>query len=415
MSSDGTERHSRPLLHPTALGTGDEAPPRMAVALHLSHTGDARMRHGTLVSTRFMMGLALATASVWWPASARADATCGSTQAGWNVPAGDAVFEHSSGPIADVLAAVGEYRSHSMLSRGPDGWVTHATSVTPPVNGDRNFLGQECNAPIDPGFLNAASPGLETIGQGAIYSFLYAGGPVDFIAYQSAANGTQQAIGNLFMGTGMSWVAWDSKEDTSQLVFAEAYNGTQIHYGWYQYMNVQGTAQGVPGVNNGVVCSTSLALWQHDALSDGPGYGGDVIPRSYPPSLIVQAANSLHNSVYDECTSLMGGPFSSFGSFLKTVGTCALCFNCNLCGPAADQMVNCFSNNDCGSSNPAEWRSIVANGTAVSISPDDIACWNNPSNGSGAPCAGSGSSVWGWDVNETVQWNSGGNTYSCWD
>jgi hypothetical protein len=373
------------------------------------------MRNATLVSTRSTVTLGLAATLLSWPAPAQADLTCGSTSAGWNVPSGDTVFEQSPGPIADVLAAVGEYRSHSMLSRGPDGWVTHATSVTPPVNGDRNLLGQECRAPIDPGFLYAATPGLETVGQGAIYALLYAGGPVNFIAYQGAANDAQQAIGNMFMGTGMSWVAWDSAQDRSQLVFAEAYNGEPIHYGWYQYMNVQGTAQGVPGVNNGVVCSTSLALWQHDALSADPGYGGDIIPRAYPANLIVDAANALHNAVYDECTSLTGGTFSSFGSFLQTVGTCALCFNCNLCGLAADQMVNCFSNNDCASSNSGEWRGIVASGTAVSISPDDISCWNNPSNGSGAPCAGNGSSVWGWDVNETVQWNSGGSAYSCWD
>jgi hypothetical protein len=367
------------------------------------------------LTPRFSIGLGLAGAMLFTPGSARADATCGSTSAGWNVPNGAAVFEQSPGPIASVLAAVGEYRSHSMLSRGPDGWVTHATSTTPPVNGDRNFLGQECSAPISPNFLNAATPGLETVGQGAIYSFLYAGGPVDFIAYQSALPGDEQLIGNLFVGQGMSFIGWRSPQDASQIVFAEAYNGTPIHYGWYQYMNVQGTAQGVPGVNTGVVCSTSLALWQHDSLSETSAYTGDVLPRAYPAGLIGQAANALYNGVYGECTSLTGGTFSSFGSLLQTVGTCALCFNCNLCGQAANQMVNCFSNNDCASSNAGEWQAIVRNGTAVSISPDDIGCWNNPSNGSGAPCWGGGSSVWGWDVNETLQWNSGGNDYSCWD
>src|ERR1700722_11483831 len=62
--------------------------------------------------------------------------TCGSTTAGWNVPAGDPVLVSSPGPIYSVLSAVGEYRSHSMLSNGPNGWVTHATSVTPPTSGD---------------------------------------------------------------------------------------------------------------------------------------------------------------------------------------------------------------------------------------------------------------------------------------
>jgi hypothetical protein len=348
-----------------------------------------------------------------------ADVLCGSTSAGWNVPNGGAVFEQSPGVIQGVLAAVGEYRTHSMLSRGPDGWVTHATSITPPVNGDRNFMGSECSAPISQSFLYASTPGLETISQGAAYAFLYKGGPINFIAYQGgqmgSPGGSNSAIGNLFVGTGMSWVDWYSTADSNQVVFAEAYNGTQIHYGWYQYMNVQGTAQGVPGANTGVVCSTSLALWQHDALSKTSGYTGDVIPRSYPGNIIGPAATALYNGVYSECTQQTGGTFSSFGSFLQNVGTCSLCLSCNICNVAANQMVNCFANNDCGSSSSSEWQGIAANSTAVSISPDDIACWNNPTNGSGAPCSGNGSSVWGWDISETVQWNSGGNSYSCWN
>jgi hypothetical protein len=364
---------------------------------------------------RSFLGLCAASLCWSWPGSARADVTCGSTSAGWNVPNGGTVFEQSPGPIANVLAAVGEYRSHSMLSRGPDGWVTHATSITPPVNGDRNFLGKECSAPIDDGFLYSATPGLETIGQGAIYTFLYGEGPVNFIAYQNAAPGLGDTVGNTFVGTGMSWSAWFSPQGIGQVVFAENYNGARVHYGWYQFMNLQGTAQGVPGVNTGVVCSTSLAMWQHDALAGNPVYQGDVVPRSYPSALISQAAQALYNGVYDECTSMTGGPFSSFGSFLQTIGTCGLCFNCNICGVAADQMVNCFSNNDCGSSDSGEWHRIVGSATAVSISPDDIACWNYPANGSGAPCGGGGASVWGWDVNQTVQWNSGGNNYSCWN
>src|SRR5262249_2776649 len=155
--------------------------------------------------------------------------------------------------------------------------------------------------------------------------------------------------------------------DRSQVVFTESYNGTPIHYGWYQYMNLQGVAQGVPGVNTGVVCSTSLALWQHDALSGTPGYSGDVVPRSYPPNVIGPAATALYNGVYNECKSQTGDMFASFGSFVQSIGTCSLCFNCDICNTAANQMVNCFSNNDCASSNASEWQSLVARSTAVSI------------------------------------------------
>ena len=355
-------------------------------------------------------------------APALADVTCGCTDAGWNVPNGAAVFEHSPGPVASVLAAVGEFRSHSMLSRGPGGWVTHATSVTPPVNNNRNFLGQECSAPVDPGFLSASTPGLETVGQGAIYQFLYGEGRLDFIAYQGGVEGDpaadNTAIGYTWLGTGMSWLPWTSSQaqpGTDDRVFGQAYNGTQIHYGWYQYMNIQDTAQGVPGVNTGVVCSTSLALWQHEALSASKDYRGDVIPRSYPGNLIGPAASALYNSVYGECRSQVGDLFGSFGSLLQGIGTCGLCFDCDLCDEAADQVVNCFAVNDCASSNGQTWQRATGGGTAVSISPDDISCWSWPANGSGAPCWGSGSSVWGWDVNQPVQWNSGGSNCSCWN
>ena len=370
------------------------------------------MRSRRTLIDRMPLALGMVALLTWSnPAPA---AKCGSTAAGWNVPDGAAVFSQSTGPIGSVLAALGEYRSHSMLSRGPNGWVTHATSITPPANSSRGFLGSECSAPISSSFLYASTPGLETVGQGAIYQYLYGDSTLNFIAYQSGApSDPNDAIGNDWLATGMSWAPVTSTQDTSQTVWDQAYNGTPIHYGWYQYMNLQGAAQGVPGVNTGLVCSTSLALWQHDALGHSAGYTGDVVPRTYAPSAIQPAANALYNAVYNECKGTQPGMFSSFGAFWQTLGTCALCFDCDLCDEAADQMVNCFASNNCGSSDGSKWHQVVQNTAAVSISPDDVGCWNG--NGTGAPCNGPGSSVWGWDVNEAVQWNSGGNQYSCWD
>ncbi len=348
---------------------------------------------------------------------ARADTVCGSTSAGWNVPGGASVFVSGPGPIYNVITAIGEYRSHSMLSRGPDWWVTHATSVTPPQEGS---WPDYCSAPLSQSFLYNAMPGLETVNQGAIYTFLYGGGSSEnFIAYQGAGTGaagsgdatTASTISNLYLGAGMNWSGWYSGSDSSQYVWGSTYNGAQIHYGWFQYMNTQGTPQGVPGVNTGVVCSSSLALWQHDALGDLGTYTGDVVPRTYNNASnneLWNAANALYNSVYNECSNSMG--------FWTHVGTCLTCADCNLCDEAADQMTNCFAANNCGSSDHGIWTGITGgSGSAVGISPDDISCWNNPANGSGAPCIGSGASVWGWDGNETVQWNSGGSQYSCWD
>lgn len=400
--------------------------------------------------------------------------TCGSTSAGWNVPAGDPVFVSGPGPIYSVLSAVGEYRSHSMLSNGPDGWVTHATSVTPPTNSDESpywtpfcsSCGSECWNPISPSFLNNAMPGLETVSQGGIYQFLYSGGTANastgvgpgenFIAYQrsydyASTNATANAINSMSInngsGSGMAYSGWWSGTglgangetgNSGYYVWGRTYNSSQVHYGWYQYMNDQNVAGGVPGVNTGVVCSSSLALWQHDSFGGnanyyGTGYTGNVYSRTYSNASIKTAANALWSGVQSECNATTGW-FSNVGGFFTNLGWSALCvgvtgYTQGVCSQAADQMVNCFAANNCGNtSSPgayfgnygsynngnAQWEAVLNGGSAaVGISPDDISCWDG--NGTGAPCSGTGSSVWGWDVNQTVQWNSGGNNYSCWD
>jgi hypothetical protein len=393
-------------------------------------------------ATRLVGAAFGAAATLILAPDARADVLCGTAPATWNVPPGDIALTQAEGPVKAVLTAVGEYRSHSMLS-SPNGYVTHATSVVPHLNGDESpywtpfcsSCGSECWNPLDPEFLHNSTPGLEQVQAGAIYAFLYEGGTNNYLAYQRApqttqGNAWQTAISNLSwnLGEGMS-SAWfgsgsdgTSGGDGSHGFYGLAYNGTRVHYGWNQYMNLQGAAQGVPGSDNGLVCSTSLAMWQHDALNGTPGYTGDVAPRTYSNASISNGANALYNAVQAECQSQIGW-FSSVGSFFSNLGWQALCVGSgesDPCSAAADQMVDCFAAGNCGNTSSAarywqgQWHSVVSNGaTATSISPDDIGCWN--SNGTGAPCTGNGSSVWGGDVAQTVLWNSGGNQYSCWD
>jgi hypothetical protein len=389
-----------------------------------------------IMTKRIVVGLAVLGALTAFAPAALADNVCGTAPATWNVPAGDIALTQTVGPVMNVLTAVGEYRSHSMLS-SPYGYVTHATSVTPKQNGDKSpywtpfcsSCGSECWNPLDPGFLNASTPGLEQVQAGAIYAFLYNNGTNNFLQYQRAATNPntggpnwQSAISNYSWnggdGLGFNWLG--STGDGSQGYYGVTYNGTQAHYGWFQYMNIQGTASGTPGQNTGVVCSSALALWQHDALSGTAGYTGDVSPRTYPSGTITNGANALWNAVYNECQS-QNGWFSSIGSFFTNLGYSGLCVGSGesgVCNAAADQMVNCFATGQCGNTssphnyNQGAWHSAV-NGSSVAISPDDIGCWNG--NGTGAPCSGAGSSVWGWDNNQAVQWNSGGNQYSCWD
>ena len=292
--------------------------------------------------------------------------TCGSVSVGWNVPNGAAVFENSPGPIASVLAAVGEYRSHSMLSRGPDGWVTHAISITPPTSSDASLYltpfcsscGSECWNPLNVADLYASMPGLETVSQGGIYNFLYGSGAPAYLMYQNATNSTAQTtIGNNFLGTNMAWGGWWSGSTSTYVdnwtpgatgstdetyVWNLKYNGTAIPYGWYQYMNIQNVPAGVAvgsynGNNTGVVCSSSLSLWQYDAGQ------AKVTPRSYSNAnsttgAVYQAANALWNSVYNECES-QNGWFSSVGSFFTNLGWTVLCVGSGesgVCNAAAE-------------------------------------------------------------------------------
>jgi hypothetical protein len=354
-----------------------------------------------------------------------------------------------------------------MMSNGPDSWVTHATAVTPSTNPDTSpywtpfcsSCGSECWNPLDPSFLYNSAPGLETINQGGIYSFLYGVQATDpnFLYYQrtstnggSEINGAESTnVSNASWGSygfGLSWSDWESgtgygsannasssisSSNSNYWIYGHAYNGKQINYGWYQYMNVQGVPTGTPGVNTGVVCSSSLAMWNYEA-----GYG-QVYARNYLNQPIKNAAQALWNSVQADCNQTTGW-FASVGSFFTNLGWSGLCVGVTglqqgVCGQAADQMVNCFAANNCGNtSSPGsywqgytadddgttQWQGTMNTGVqAVGISPDDVACWGdgNGSTSGGAPCSGAGASVWGWDGNNTVQFNSGGNQYYCWD
>ena len=80
---------------------------------------------------RRLLAGSVAVSALWMAVDAQASAECGSTAAGWNAPNGAVVFNRGPGPIRSVMDAIGEYRTHSMLSHGPGGSVSHATLATP--------------------------------------------------------------------------------------------------------------------------------------------------------------------------------------------------------------------------------------------------------------------------------------------
>src|ERR1017187_7780145 len=87
--------------------------------------GDARegrMKKQRTGAGMSLIGLGGVAAMLALAGSAHAE-SCGAVQAGWNVPAGGGVYTAGPGPFFSAMTAIGEFYSHSMLSRGPDGWV----------------------------------------------------------------------------------------------------------------------------------------------------------------------------------------------------------------------------------------------------------------------------------------------------
>ncbi len=371
-------------------------------------------------------GLFIGTLIGFLSSAAMASTVCGSTNAGWNVPNGATVYEIAPGVVGDLLSQLGEQRSHSMLSHGPGWWVTHSTSIMPPNVAD-------CDNPVSKSFMAASTPGLSTIDQGAAFTFLYSNGPQPTALYYqrgtvlSGPGGdvdTGAAVGNLYLGSpaafyDMNWLPRGSGSNTVWSMSFGSTSGPQlpIYYGWSQYMNVGSTAQGFPPAQTGqtaqgtgVVCSTSLAMWQHDALANTFTYTGDVVPRSYSVAQTQAAAHALWNDIYNMCSGVSN--IANGGEFTVSVWSGLACLGISVCSNAANQVVNAFADDGFVNDQAGEWQNIVANNGATSISPDDVACWNG--NGTGAPCSGSGSSFWGWDGNNLVQWNNAGSSYGCW-
>ena len=77
---------------------------------------------------------------------------------------------------------------------------------------------------------------------------------------------------------------------------------------------------------------------------------------------------------------------------------------------AANQVVNCMAQGECGDTTDRWKRVVDAPGTvATSISPDCVGGWNECSK------QGEGASIWAYDDSRVVQWNADGNQYGCWE
>lgn len=337
-----------------------------------------------------------AVPAAWAGASSTSDVACGSTAAGWNAPNGALVLNRgANGPVTAVLDSLGEYRTHSMLSHGPGGQVTHETMHTPGTTGWPTY----CSTPLQPGELQSGYPGASRINQGAIYQFLYGGGDLEYIAYQlsrtSAGYDSNGATITNWIVNNMPTVLTTSQQSSQSLLRIIGPTGVPLNYVLYQYRDIGTVNTGGVGWNNGMVCSTLISHAQYRA-----GFSA-VSAYTYSHSQMVTAGNALYTAVENSCNTGLG--------FWKSVGTTITCFE-GICDDAARQVRNCMAAGVCNSDDSTYWNNIANNSTTVarSISPDRLGGW------SGHPYTGPGVSVWAYDTSNTLQWNSGGNVYGCW-
>jgi len=339
---------------------------------------------------RRLLAGSVAVSALALAGNAQASGECGSTAAGWNAPNGAVVFDRGPGPIRDVLDAVGEYRTHSMLSHGPGAGVTHATMKNP----DQTSWPTVCTTPVNSGQLRYGYPGLEQVNQGGIYMYMFGDGSgPDWTGWQQGDPAHAALIGDS-LWYNHPFVSDISRADPNQYVDRPVRNGYRVNYSLFQYRDLETAAQ-IPGnaANNGIVCSTFMA-YAHAYAGRG-----DVTPHTYSHAQIANGSNSLYTGIYNECRESLG--------WFQNAALTVACPFFNVCGNAGNQVANCMSANNCESSDGRHWKAVRddPNTTATSISPDRIGGWGvHPIN----------NTVWGPDYTHQLQWNSGGNVYGCW-
>ena len=123
-----------------------------------------------LVTLTAIAGIMVWSGNAWAGSSDTSDVDCGSVPAGWNAPKGAVVTSASEGGVIDpVINAIGENRSHSMMSHGANYWSTHSTMFSPGTNGWPTY----CSTPLKVDDLKRGKPGVSQINRGAIFTYYW--------------------------------------------------------------------------------------------------------------------------------------------------------------------------------------------------------------------------------------------------
>jgi len=386
--------------------------------------------------------------------SARADVFCGTSPPSHDVPNGYLVTSRANkSVIMGVINALGEYRTHTMLSHGA--YFTHAVMQTPassssaphmnssqlryggpgasqispagayvslynPSNGGISYIGKQSGGSegvtvanwfwSTMGFRWVAPRCVTTIGPGPC---TYVPGPpcttrvcTDTSYYRAApyydCSGTLRT-NNTCVGTRGGWVPGNIQTMSGGNYYRLQENGADIPYSLHQFADIGTTNAGqILASADGAVCSTLQAYGVNKAL-------GRTLPAPlYSHAQTAAAMSQFKSGVFNACKS---SDFGILGSIIDFFAFGSI--SDSKCDEAGNQAVNCMIDpSTCGSSGGG-WTSARDNAgvRARSLSPDSMAgfrpgqtWWDPITSGPWAPN----------DPIDSVNFSGPGAEYSCW-
>jgi hypothetical protein len=388
---------------------------------------------------------------------------CGATRARWNVPSGALVSSQAAkyrgtdnsqmgtSPVRAGIEGMGGTRTHSMLATGTE-WVTHATMQY--KSNDGAAVCDNDAPPFNASRLSFGYPGATQINMAALYSYLYVNDGIDYIAYQRSKPPSDQLSwvrslrnagkvgdtpyddpGRLMADWAWAWPAPRTFQQVNKTLVTAAectgsgrytvcqptVSGTSTFYRlfdnygrphFYKMGNLANYSTVQTSDGTGVVCSDFLYRLQYWSGKMELQYIPPTQGRLIPHAAAYQGVKAFRDKVYALCQEEVSTTTLAIGQFVNLltfgIGGCSRSKN-SICAGAADQAARCIVawNRSCGEQSP-HYTTIIGDPDYVmrSLTPDQLGGWDPWS---------ADFSVWAWDVDQPVSYNTSGSVqYGCW-
>lgn len=370
--------------------------------------------------------------------------SCYATAPDWNAAKGALVSGSSPGPVSAVLKAVGESRTHLMISNG--NWATESTTRRPTLQTAGVYAGP-CPAcirigtiplagqPLRPMELAAGSPGFSQINMGGAYAYWQ---DATQVWRQVVIKGVEEVrtpgiCGNYCKAMGSADWLWFSAPYTSvrseansnQFFYSlggkdSSGNFQHLSYGLNQYMSglyrIFYNIESESPLVRGLMCSQVPVYAYNHFVKESKPYirsGSEwVFPHDYTHDETVNAGTALWNSVYNDCQGQGTDFWSVVGNSILSLGVGGD-IKQTTCNNVAWQVLNCFYKGedlagggckDVGNAAWTQYRNSPSMRGASSTSPDESM---------GLIAGRDKQGPWSQFVQGPLQWNGGGSTYGC--